>query len=823
MIPYWIESTLAAMPAVLWTVLVLGLPYALVILPRKDWHDRAIVAGVALGIGPSLLTVAMFILGTWGGATQQALLTAPNIFALTAAIALVGVVWAWTKRKPLTPNLNPDSLAMSEQEAGNVGFHWDERLILLFVGVSLALIWLTTAYWPFIHYDPLWVYGYQGRLYALKGFIPTDIGYYPPLMSLQYAFGQLATARMLDDHAARAFIFPLHVGSLLMVYTLGRQLFTRRVGLIAAALWALYPHVPQWANVGDLEIPLTYGFTGGAAFFLAAWHADTRRARWHYGALGGLFLGIAMWTKPTAGAFIIGVVLLVLVDLLRVRLNLRAWYPRFEVAAVAGAASIPLGALWYVRNLYYGHEPITLPNEFWLTQSLRSGQELGWPILALMLLALFLTARRPRPNLLTLWGGLAVFVLSAAPTIITPRRMTAPEYLGLALGLVLMARALWPYYQRHASDSVRRTVTRLAWGLLLALPYFVNWFWNYSYHYRLSFAIVPLMILPSAVILAAWFTPERVRAWPSRRRVAYGLALTVLCVPGVVIPLYNYTGGWDWLWSDEFPDDMARLQSFNPALTRAVTLLRDAIDEDDIMHPVIVAPGLQRLPFFFPLEDVRIMDAPTDLDDLRGVDYYIYTQEARWYYEELGLPEVNQVTGSIGRGNVMPRIGAFGDTSFRGIASRVRTAESRFTLGDNFQPIADEVRFGDFAQLVGYRLTRADEASAPALVLTFEALKPAPADYHIYIHLRDSQGAPIATWDSAPAPNPYTHYPTTLWETGEYVIHRRTLDLPRGVTLDADAQYMLAVGFYALDEQHTRIETRVNGTLTDGLDIPYED
>ncbi len=820
--PYWIESTLAATPAVLWTVLALGLPFALTILPRALWRDRAIVAGVALGVGPSLLTFAMFVLGTWGGATQQALLTASNIFALTAVMAVAGVALAWRKRKPFGAQLSPHLFATWERETGEEGGHWDERLLLLLIGLSLALIWVTTAYWPFIHYDPLWVYGYQGRLYALKGFIPTDIGYYPPLMSLQYAFGQLSTARLLDDHAARAFVFPLHVGSILMVYTLGRALFTRRVALIAAALWALYPHVPQWSSVGDLEIPLTYGFTGAAAFFLAAWHADTRRARWHYGALGGLFLGMAMWTKPTAGAFILGVVLLVAVDLLRVRFDLRAWLPRFEVAAVAGMASIPLGALWYVRNLYYGHEPITLPDDFWLTQSLRSGQELGWPILALVLLAVFLTTHRPRPNLWTLWGGLAMFLLSAAPTIVAPRRMVALEYAGLALGLLLMLNALWPYYRRHADAATRRAVARLAWALLLALPYFVNWFWNYSYHYRLSFAIVPLLLLPSAVILGAWLTPERVRAWVSWRRVVYGVALVTVCLPGVVIPLHNHAGGWDWLWSDEYPDDMARLQSFNPGLHHLVVILRKAIAEDGLTHRVIVAPGLQRLPFFFPLDDVRILDAPTDLDDLRGVDYYIYTQEARWYYEELGLPEVNQVTGAIGRGNVMQRLGAFGDSSFRGIAYRVLPPETRFTLGENFPHIDAEVRFGDFARLVGYRLNRPEGASAPVLVLTFQALQPTTESYHLYIHLRDSQGALLATWDSAPVPNTYTYYPTTLWESGEYVTHRRKLELPQGVTLSADETYSLVVGFYALDEPQTRVETRINGTLTDGVSIPYD-
>lgn len=805
---YWIEATLAALSAVLWMVFGLGVPYALLALPRKDWRDQAIVLGAALGIGPALLTLALFVLGTIGGETAQPMLTLPNILLVTVPLSLMGAALAWLKARRTA----------STPQAPALRLLWDERLLIAMIGAGLVLIWIVTAYWPFIHYDPLWVYGYQGRLYSLKGFIPNDIGYYPPMMSLQYAYGQIAAGSLLDDHAARAVIFPLHVGAILMAYTLGRKLFTRRVGIIAAALWALYPHVSAWASVGDLEIPLTYGFTGAAAFFLTGWHAHTRRERWHYGALGGLFLGIAMWTKPTAGAFILGVVLLVVADLLRVRLNWRAWLPRFEVAIAAGLASIPLGALWYARNLYYGHEPITLPDDFWLTQSLRSGQELGWPLLALFVLAIVLrlTPQIKRPAPLMLWGGLVVIVLAAAPTIIAPRRMMLIEYAGLAAGAAMMCYALWPHYQRHVSAVTRRDAARIGWALLLALPYFVNWFWNYSYHYRLSFAIVPLMLLPTAVILASWLTRERVRNFVGARRTVYTAILVALCVPGVITPLYNYTGGWDWLWSNEFPDDFARLRSFNPALARTVQLLRDDIDTQELENPVIIAPGLQRLPFFFPLDDVRNLDAPTELDSLRDADFYIYTQEARWYYEELGLPPLNQITGSLGRANVIQRVGGAYDTSFYATIYRVHPPERRFRLPRNIEPYTDAaVQFGDFARLAGYRIDTTDDGETPRLTLAFEALAPAPQQYHIFIHLRDEDGQPVATWDSVPAPNAYGFYATTFWQQGEIVLHTRALEMPEGVTLDPDETYTLAVGFYEL-ETHARVETRVDGTITDG-------
>ena len=56
-----------------------------------------------------------------------------------------------------------------------------------------------------------------------------------------------------NDHAARAILPLLHLGSIAAAYTLGMKLFTRRVGLFIAAIWALYPHMGDWSRVGDLD------------------------------------------------------------------------------------------------------------------------------------------------------------------------------------------------------------------------------------------------------------------------------------------------------------------------------------------------------------------------------------------------------------------------------------------------------------------------------------------------------------------------------------------------------------------------------------------
>jgi hypothetical protein len=353
---------LAATPALAWVFFGLGLPWSLALLPHKDWRDRVLVITLALALGPMLLTVWMFVLGS----ASQPLLRLDMILAGTLVMAAGGIMLAWRKRRAGTA----DSPSPSPHLAP------DEILLITLIIVALVVRWLGVAYWPFTAYDALWVFGYEGRLYMLLGQIPTDIAYYPQFLPLQYTFAQLAVGG-IDDHAARAVIPFLHVGSILAAYILGSRVFSRRTGIIAAALWALYPHVAEWSRFGDLEIPTTFLFTLTAAFFAMAWLGHEPRRR--YALTAGLLLGTGLWTKPTMGAFIWGMMLLVVVELARHRFRWRGVWPRLQVSLITGLAALPLGGIWYVRNILLGHNPIDLPTGFWLTLAARSGAEFGWP------------------------------------------------------------------------------------------------------------------------------------------------------------------------------------------------------------------------------------------------------------------------------------------------------------------------------------------------------------------------------------------------------------------------------------------------------------
>ena len=242
-------------------------------------------------------------------------------------------------------------------------------------------------------------------------------------------------------------------------------------------------------------------------------------------------------------------------------------------------------------------------------------------------------------------------------------------------------------------------------------------------------------------------------------------------------------------------------------------------------QPVIFAPGLQRLPFFFPLDDVRITETPTDLDQLRGVDYYVYTQEARWLYEENDQPEVNPVTGSMYRRELMQSIGGAADSSFFSVIYRVRNPKRRLERPENLDPLTEPVVW-PFASLAGTTLNGEPVLGGetpPRLFVTFLASGPASLEYNLYLHLLAPDGTLMTTWDSLPLEGRYAWYSTRLWQEGEYVTHRQALTLPDDVTLEPGVEYTIRLGWYDLfEEGQPRVPARSGGAEVDGVELPYK-
>ncbi|MCS6837010.1 MAG: hypothetical protein NZ750_13460 [Anaerolineae bacterium] len=94
--------------------------------------------------------------------------------------------------------------------------------------------------------------------------------------------------------------------------------------------------------------------------------------------------------------------------------------------------------------------------------------------------------------------------------------------------------------------------------------------------------------------------------------------------------------------------------------------------------------------------------------------------------------------------------------------------------------------------------------------LYWRALRPAPADYTIFLHLRDSSGSVVAQQDEALLG---TLYPTKNWLVGERIFTTHRLRLPEG----AAAPQALVLGLYAWPSLERASAGQDGALLEDGI------
>jgi hypothetical protein len=473
-----------------------------------------------------------------------------------------------------------------------------------------------------------------------------------------------------------------------------------------------------------------------------------------------------------------------------------------------------------VRNIALGHQPVEFPTGFWLTLAARSGAEFGWPLLALLVfLAHF--RHKLRGSAIPILVGLALVLGGLVPSMVWPHRMGLIEWALLGAGGVLLWRASWPAMRENT------LVMKAGWAVLLALPYFVTWFYSYSYHYRLSFPIVPLMIVPTAAIIGQWIHTARLN---TLRKAVYLAGVTLAALPAIVIPLYDVGAGWDWLWTDKLPDDVARYRSGNDALMWVVEGLQAYLEENPDAPLVVVAPGIKRLPFFFPLADIRIDEMPTRLRELEGVTYFIDSSpEGRGAYADQGIADLhNQAISALARrryneneNSVIRHAWWKDDGIFRYDVYELHL-ERRFVNPQMIHDPEEAVIFGDFARFRGHSIG-ADTfwPGRPVYMeLHWEVLAAAPEDYTVYIHLRDADGNVQAAWDG-PVTNTEDgrYYSTLVWEAGEFIRDDRLLRITAEQNVPAGEGYTIVFGLYNL-QTNARVPVTVGGEAAgDGYTI----
>lgn len=170
-------------------------------------------------------------------------------------------------------------------------------ILVLALGIRLC-VW-----WQFVGYqlgrDEVDYFRTATELYTNGRFIdPNPVWTRVPLFPL-IAAGVFKIAGV-SVAAVNLLLIAFSVANAHLVYLLGKLAFSRRVGLIGALIFAIYPPLVTYPASFFMTEPL-YAFLG-SSLLLTAFYAVRKRSLW-YAAGTGVILGLACLTRPSAIAF----------------------------------------------------------------------------------------------------------------------------------------------------------------------------------------------------------------------------------------------------------------------------------------------------------------------------------------------------------------------------------------------------------------------------------------------------------------------------------------------------------------------------------------
>ncbi len=537
-----------------------------------------------------------------------------------------------------------------------------------------------------------------------------------------------------------------------LVYVLGRQMYDRRVGLIAGSGLAVCMYHVQHSHFVTTDVPTGLWTTLAVA---GAWGIATQ-GRWRDYVIGGVVTGLAAGTKYNAG--IVGIAL--------------------GVAAVVYVHK-------HLRRL-----PAAESRRFILAHSLR--------LIAASLVALaafFLSTPFAILDVSRFWQDMqfnAVHYASGSHGDFIGRwRVDGyldffwQEALRPAGFLLLVAGT--PLLVRYAPRQFAILSFAVATSVVLLLTQAVNFVRN-------TLPIIPLLfVLTAAAIvhLGAWFAPLLTRSviWirgsdiPSRSATRYITSFTVSFLTlAFLIPHIEAT---HWLlnyWSR--PYTLVAAAEALRAQPRGMLAAVEAHPVQWVNDPVVLPVTLLGL-------------HPPDWYRSRGYRYVLINQERYGFEDQARYAQFFDGTHVL---MALPD---------RSLGQQPGPGGALIDLGVHLELIPftrRSAQFGNVVELLGYelapgelrnRITPLEGANVRVIApgnglqinLYWRALAEMHHDYTIFIHVYDPSGQRIAQRD---LPLRYYDYPTSRWRAGEIVIDQADIplpDLPAG-------EYTLLIGLY---------------------------
>lgn len=224
-------------------------------------------------------------------------------------------------------------------------------VVIVLVAAVLRLAWVVyAAREPRGFHDPT-LYGvFAGRIANGDGYSYANgeatayypVGYPGALGALVWLVGRTPLPENIPTTAA-VFNLLLGVGTVALAFEVGRRLFDNRIGLVSAAVVALWPNLIFHTAVMLTETLFNF-LVLAAVLVLVALPASTRRIGWRRLAAFGVLLALSALVRPISLAFLPALVIVLAVARF-------GWRPTIRYAGTAALAVVIVLAPWTVRNV----------------------------------------------------------------------------------------------------------------------------------------------------------------------------------------------------------------------------------------------------------------------------------------------------------------------------------------------------------------------------------------------------------------------------------------------------------------------------------------
>ncbi len=661
---------------------------------------------------------------------------------------------------PVAP-LPPSALTLSQARIIKIGV-----LGLLLVGAALRLVVLDRVP-PGLSHDEayigvtaleVWLLGRRDVFFDIYNGIEPLIVYWQALYLR--LFGITPVAMRLVNVTAGLLTIPL-------TYALTRRLLASTE--IRAARWgawlaALGVSLSFWAifvsrlalravTLPLMELPAFYCFWRGltASQQIGSGSGLSPGRRWAYFALGGVWLGAAMYTYLSSRFLPFVPLLFFGYWLLRGQVRREHWLGVAIFFAVWGLVFAPLG-------LYY----LSHPDMF----GRRAGQVLNLP------LAL---AGDPRPLISDTLRTLGMFSLVGADTSrygLAGRPVFYPlGAIFFHVGLVVSLARL-----RRPARQAAPYAFLLIWWLVMLVPDFIT---GESPHFlRTIGALPPTYIFWALGILSVgmWLAP---RIPAAAQRLALPALALYLAASGW-LTVRDYFGRW--------AADAEARAIYGADFTEVAHYLETA----DLDGPIVLSAAYyrdwdrfrldlqmhHRPPFIVWFNGPQTFLLPPPGADLDPV--YIFPRSAPPHPRWLGFLQLETQGADITTYRLKPGVQFTLDAPLDAVVSD--------DLSDTGKTLSSEaVSSSGIAQLLGYQLEgKAQAGETLHLLLHWQPLRDVPGDpdYAFFVHLRDRHGY---TWAQADA----NGYAVVDWQPGVQVFQWFELPLPPDLP---PLEYTLVVG-----------------------------